>query len=70
MLFGTLSDAPVMVGMKWYGVGHWVVMIHSDSEYVTILDPNRPSLGRFNRRISRSGFFDEWDGAAVAISDH
>lgn len=66
-VFDVLPDTPVMVGMDWFGVGHWVVMVDSDDEYVTILDPNRPSRGRVRDRISRSRFWSEWDGAAVAI---
>jgi uncharacterized protein YvpB len=66
-LFGVLTDTPAMVGMKWHDIGHWVVIVGFDKEYVTLLDPNRLPSGRFKRRVSRARFVDEWDGAAIAL---
>jgi len=66
LLFRFLSDGPVMVGMEWHG-GHWVVLVDSNSEHITMLDPLRRSDERYLRRISRSRFFSAWDGPAISI---
>jgi hypothetical protein len=62
-----LDHSPVMVGMNWHVVGHWIVLADIEKEYLRVLDPLRLSSNPRRRRISSDTFRKKWDGSAVAI---